>query len=55
MSKKKKNKKHETYYKVDTKPVNTLIKTKNSNESTIEYADIIRSAMDFVKRQYNQS
>lgn len=27
----------------------------NSNESTIEYADIIRSAMDFVKRQYNQS
>jgi hypothetical protein len=30
MSKKKKNKKHEKYYKVDTKPVNTLIKAKSS-------------------------
>lgn len=27
----------------------------NSNESTIEYTDIIRSSMNFVKRQYNQS
>ncbi len=40
MSKKKKNKKHETYYKVDTKPVNTLIKTKSSigisvNDTTV--------------------
>lgn len=25
----------------------------NSNESTIEHTDIIRSSMDFVKRQYN--
>ena len=27
---KKKNKKHEKHYKVDTKPVNTLIKTKSN-------------------------
>lgn len=30
MSKKKKNTKHEKYYKVDTTPVNTLIKAKSS-------------------------
>ena len=30
MSKKKKNKKHEKYYKVDITPVNTLIKAKSS-------------------------
>lgn len=30
--KKKKNKKHETYSKIDTTPVNTLIKTKSGKD-----------------------
>ena len=50
--KKKKTKKHEKYYKIDTKPANTLIKTKSGkgiNKKDITIPNITRAGKSSIQ------